>query len=79
MTTITNRPAGLVALERVSDMLRPMARGLTFSQDNATGETVVRVVDTQTNEVLRQIPNEDAIAMARALDRVQGLFVRVKA
>ena len=78
MTTIVNRPA-LAALDRVSDMLRPMARGLTFDRDSATGETVVRVVDTQTNEVLRQIPNEDAIAIARALDRLQGLFIRVKA
>ena len=79
MTTIANRPAGLVALDRVNDMLRPMARGLTFSRDTRTGETVVRVVDTQTNEVVRQIPNEDAIAIARALDRVQGMFVQVRA
>ena len=79
MTTIANRPAGLVALDRVNDMLRPMARGLTYSRDTGTGETVVRVVDTHTNEVVRQIPSQDAIAIARALDRLQGLFVQVKA
>ena len=79
MTTISNGASGLLALERVNDMLRPMARGLTFDRDRETGETVVRVVDTHTNEVLRQIPSEDALAIARALDRLQGLFVRVKA
>jgi flagellar protein FlaG len=40
---------------------------------------VVRVVDTETNEVVRQIPNEDARAIARALDRLQGFFVEVRA
>jgi flagellar protein FlaG len=78
MTTIVNRPA-LAALDRVSDMLRPMARGLSFSRDARTGETVVRVVDTETNEVVRQIPSEDAIAIARALDRLQGIFVTTRA
>ena len=78
MTTIANRPA-LAALDRVSDMLRPMARGLSFSRDARTGETVVRVVDTETNEVVRQIPSEDAIAIARALDRLQGIFVTTRA
>jgi flagellar protein FlaG len=79
MTIIANSPAGLRALDRVNDMLRPMARGLTFSRDASTGETVVRVVDTETNEVVRQIPNEDARAIARALDRLQGFFVEVRA
>ena len=79
MTTIANRPAGLAALDRVSDMLRPIARGLTFSRDASTGETVVRLVDTETNEVVRQIPNETAVAIARALDRLQGVFVQVRA
>ena len=79
MTTIANSPAGLRALDRVSDMLRPMARRLTFGRDARTGETVVRVVDTETNEVVRQIPSEDAIAIARALDVLQGIFVATRA
>lgn len=79
MTTIFKAPLALQALDRVNDMLRPMARGLAYARDASTGETVVRMVDTQTNQVLRQIPSEDAMAIARALDRLQGVFVRTKA
>jgi flagellar protein FlaG len=68
-----------LALDRLNDLMRPIARGLTFDRDDATGETVMRVVDSQTNEVLRQIPTEEAIAIARALDRLQGVFVRTRA
>ena len=78
MTTIAQRPAGALALERVNDLMRPMARGLSFGPDD-TGNLVLRVVDAQTNEVLRQLPSNEAIAIARALDRLQGLFVQAQA
>jgi flagellar protein FlaG len=67
------------AVDTVSRMLSPLARGLEFSTDGATGETVVRVVDTATREVVRQIPSPEILAIARALDRMQGLFISEQA
>jgi len=67
------------AVDVVSRMLSPLARGLEFSVDGETGETVVRVVDTATREVVRQIPTPEMLAIARALDRVQGLLINAKA
>ena len=67
------------AVSAVSEMLSPLARGLQFAVDAETGETVVRVVDTGTNEVLRQIPSREMLAIARALDRVQGLLIQERA
>ena len=77
MTINTNYALG--SLAAVDAMLRPLARGLQMDRDQATGAPVVRIVDTETNRVLRHIPPADALAMARALDRVQGLLVQVKA
>jgi flagellar protein FlaG len=67
------------AIGAVNLMLDPMARGLQFSVDESTGTTVVKLVDKETNEVLRQIPSKEMLSIARALDRVQGLLVNAKA
>jgi hypothetical protein len=37
------------------------------------------VVDGVTKEVIRQIPNEEVLAIARAMDRLQGLLLKGKA
>ena len=41
--------------------------------------TIIRVVDTETQTVLRQIPNEEALAMSRNMARLQGLVLRQQA
>lgn len=55
------------------------ASGLEFSVDEETGINLVKVMDTQTKEVIRQIPSEEAVHIAKALDKLQGLLVRDKA
>lgn len=56
-----------------------MARDLLFSIDNDTGKTVVKVVDSVTDKVIRQIPSEELIAIAKALDKFQGLLLKQEA
>lgn len=63
-------------LQRV---VEPVAQNLQFTIDGETGKTVIRVVDSATKEVIRQIPNEEVLAIARALDRLQGLLLKGKA
>ncbi len=53
--------------------------GLEFSVDEETGINLVKVMDIQTKEVIRQIPSEEAVHIAQALDKLQGLLVREKA
>ena len=71
-------PAENVSLERaidaVNQMLDPMARGLQFSIDASTGKTVVKLIDKESGEVLREMPSREMLAIARALDRVQGVL-----
>lgn len=56
-----------------------MAQSLHFSVDKDTGRTIVRVMDTTTQEVIRQIPTEEVITISHALDRMSGLLFRGKA
>lgn len=52
---------------------------INFAVDTESGMQVVKVIDRGTKEVLRQFPSEEAINLAMALDKLQGLFVRDKA
>ena len=67
------------AIEQIQHVLSFVAQNLQFSVDQGTGRTVIRVVDSQTKEVIRQIPTEEAMAIAQALDRMQGLLLDEKA
>jgi flagellar protein FlaG len=66
------------AMEEMKQALPAVARNLQFSIDNDTGQTVVKVVDTSTKEVIRQIPSEELIAITKALDTFTGLLVKQK-
>lgn len=43
--------------------------------DRDTGIQVIKVVDTKTDEVIRQIPSEEIIELAKTLDKLHGLLI----
>jgi flagellar protein FlaG len=51
---------------------------LKFSVDEKTGKSVVALVDPANGKVLRQMPNEEALKVAEAIGRFQGMFVDLK-
>ena len=55
------------------------AQGVRFSVDEDTGRTVVKVVDTQTDKILRQIPSVEALKLWRSIEQMQGVMLRDKA
>ena len=67
------------AMGEVKKALAPVARNLQFSIDDETGRSIVKVVDASTNEVIRQFPSEELLAITRSIDRLSGLFVKQKA
>lgn len=67
------------AVQRLSSFVSTTRPELSFSVDENSGTRVVRVIDTETKEVIRQMPSEEAIHLAQALDKLQGLLVKDKA
>lgn len=67
------------AVEKIQEAVNSLAQNLRFSIDEETGKTVIKVMDVQTEEVIRQIPSQEAIAIARTLDKIQGLLLNDKA
>lgn len=60
------------AVSQANARAAALKRDLQFSVDDSTGETVIRVIDTQTKEVIRQIPPDEMLALARALLQMSG-------
>ena len=53
------------AVDQLNEHAQGTQRNLSFSVDDSSGRTVVRVVDTQTEEVIRQIPSEEMLVLIR--------------
>lgn len=67
------------AVEQVNKAVPSFSRNLQFSVDEDTNRNIVRVVDTSTGDVIRQIPSEEILEIAKALDKLQGMIIRQKA
>ncbi|MCB5189255.1 flagellar protein FlaG [Methylobacillus arboreus] len=64
------------AVKQINEFIAPIMQSIQFSTDNDSGRIVVKVVDSETQKVLRQIPSEEALAISKALDSLQGLIIR---
>lgn len=67
------------AVKSMNDFVGTINNSLKFSVDDETGKTIVKVMDIETKEVIKQIPSEEMIAIAKAVDQLKGLLVQQKA
>lgn len=67
------------AVDRLNEMMKSSQRSLNFSVDKASEQVVVQVRDLSTDQVIRQIPNEEALRFAESLDRMMGLIFNEEA
>ena len=59
----------------INDFLKKSSAGIEFSVDEGSNRIIVRVVDSETRELIRQMPSEEALAIAQSLDRLTGLLL----
>ena len=59
------------AIRHVSGYVQNITRELNFSIDEQLGRTVVTVVDENTGDVIRQIPSEDMLELAKNLAEIK--------
>ena len=56
-------------LEKLNEVLRERARELEFSVDDSSGRTLVRVIHSESGEVIRQLPPEVVLRFAEAFTK----------
>jgi flagellar protein FlaG len=67
------------AIKKVQEAISPVAQDLQFSVDKDNGTIIIKLLDTKTQTVLKQIPTEQALDISKALDKLQGLLIKHQA
>lgn len=60
--------------ERLNEVAQSIQRELQFSVDKESGDTIIRVLDTETMEVIRQIPSEEVMALRENIESMKGIL-----
>ena len=55
------------AVAKVSSYVQSLSRSLDIRSDDRTGDTVIKVFDKSTDELIRQIPSEEVLAISAAI------------
>lgn len=66
-------------VSRISDFVQNFQRDLHFTVDKDSGRTVIKVIDSETEKLIRQIPAEETLRIARSLDSPESLILREQA
>jgi len=64
------------AVKKLNEAMPQSAQSLQFEIDQDSEQIVVKIIDQSTKEVVRQMPTEEALEMAKAIDKMQGLLIR---
>ena len=68
------------AVSRLNDYAQTLRRDLQFRVDKDSNRVIVTVTDSESGDVIRQIPSEELLAIARSLEAAQqGLLLNAKA
>jgi len=72
-----SQPAGSVIGTAPSPdpVVNGLGLGLEFSIDKETGVRVIRVLNVESGEVVRQIPPDEILAFLRHFDKTKGIFL----
>lgn len=67
------------ALEDVNNNMKAWATGMRFDVDKDANRVVVSIIDSATGEVLRTVPSDAVIRVAKMIVQMQGNAVNTKA
>jgi flagellar protein FlaG len=60
------------AVDQLNNYIQTVQRDLHFSLDKDSGALVVKVIDSKTDTVIRQMPSEESLKLARHLAEEQN-------
>ncbi|MHB0775667.1 flagellar protein FlaG [Halomonas sp. WWR20] len=65
-----------VEIESLNTKMR--AYGVEFQLDDFDGRVITRLVDRESGDLIRQIPSEEVLRIAKALDQLQGRLITLR-
>ena len=68
-----------VMAQKLQEFVGTLNRGLEFSVDEDSGRDVIKVIDRDSKEVVRQYPSEEVLDLIANLSDAAGNFINSKA
>lgn len=62
------------AVQRLNELMSESQRSLRFQVDKISGRTVITVLDSETKQVVRQIPSPEWLEVVRRLEQAGALL-----
>lgn len=66
----------LAPVQRINQVMRRY--GIEFEMSEQAHRTIIRVVDRESGELIRQIPPDEAMTISRQLEEIRGRLLRWK-
>jgi len=62
------------SLREINKVMDALSISVQFQMDPDSKEPIIKVVDQQSGEVIRQFPSEEVVRISKALDNLKGLL-----
>ena len=62
------------SVSQLKELVQSVQRDLQFSIDDFSGRTVITVLDSKTEEIIRQIPSDEVLALAKNIASMKGVL-----
>lgn len=66
------------AADNMTKHVQSLKRDLYFSVDEETGETIIRVVDTESQKTIRTIPSDEFLDVSKQLNQSVGVLLNAR-
>lgn len=61
----------------LNSYMQNLNRSLQFSIDEQSGDTIIKVIDSETDELIRQIPAEELLVLRSSLEEYRGMLLEM--
>ncbi len=65
-------------VEDINSVVQSIRRELRFSVEDDSGRTVITVIDSENQEIIRQIPPEEVVILAKHFTDSSGILMSMK-
>lgn len=76
--SVSERDKLKMAVQEIEKFVQSVKRNLEFSIDEPSGKVIVKVIASDSGEVVRQIPNEEVLRLANSLNDASSLLFSAK-
>lgn len=66
------------AADELNQHVQSLQRDLHFSVDEDTGETIIKVVDSQSQRTIRTIPSDEFLSLSQQLNQSVGILLNAE-